>query len=64
METVSDEHGESFHQDISHIEKRHTEQWSAYTLADYCWSVIRKTSTGEYKREKKTNDVSFLGYRM
>jgi hypothetical protein len=64
METVSDEHGERFRQDISQAQKRYSGQWSPYTLADCYWSVVRKTSTGEYKREKKTNDISLLGYHM
>jgi hypothetical protein len=33
---VSDEHGESFHQDISAMENRYKGKWSAAILADYC----------------------------
>jgi hypothetical protein len=50
---VSDEGGESSHQDIFKIEKRYSGKWSRNTSADYCWSLIRETSTGESKRQKK-----------
>jgi len=43
-----------FRQDISQIEKRYTGKWSPNMLADYCWSFIRETPTGENKRQKKT----------
>jgi hypothetical protein len=36
------------------MEKRHTGKWSPNMLADYYWSLIRETPTGEYKRQKKT----------
>jgi hypothetical protein len=51
---VSDEHGESFHQDISQIEEKYSGKVNRNTSADYCWSLIRDTSTGENKRQKKT----------
>jgi hypothetical protein len=37
--TVSDEHGECFHQDISIMERRYTGKWSTATLRDYCWMM-------------------------
>ena len=36
--TVTDEHGERFHQDIVEIEQRYRGKWSVNALADYCWS--------------------------
>jgi len=51
--TVSDEGGESFHQDISQIKKRYSGKWSRNMSADCCWSLIKETSTGESKRQKK-----------
>ncbi|KDR07760.1 hypothetical protein L798_02714, partial [Zootermopsis nevadensis] len=39
--SVSDEHGERFHQDISTLERRYQGKWRASMIADYCWSVVR-----------------------
>jgi hypothetical protein len=57
MGNVSDEHGESFYQDISQMEKRCSGEWSSNILADCSWSLILVTLTGEYKRQKKTKEV-------
>jgi hypothetical protein len=46
MGAVSDEHG-------TEVQLK----WSLNMLADYCWNLIRETSTGEYKRQKKTKYV-------
>jgi hypothetical protein len=54
IRTVSDEGGESFHQDISQIEKRYSGKWSRNMSAAYCWRLIRETKTGENKRQKET----------
>lgn len=51
--SVSDEHGERFHQDISAMEKRYQGKWNASMLADYCWNVIRDTPQLDYKRKTK-----------
>ena len=53
MATVSDEHGERFHEDISQIEKRYSGKLSPNMSADYCWNLIREGPTGELKRQKK-----------
>ncbi|GBN96993.1 hypothetical protein AVEN_58281-1 [Araneus ventricosus] len=50
--TISDEHGERFHQDISMIEKRFSERWNRNMLTEYCWSVIRDTQSDAYKRKR------------
>jgi hypothetical protein len=39
--TVSDQHGERFHQDISNMEKRYQGKWSLTMLVDYCWTLKR-----------------------
>ncbi|GBO14967.1 hypothetical protein AVEN_173025-1 [Araneus ventricosus] len=52
--TVSDEHGERFHQDIAQFERRFSGKWNASTLAEYSWSLVRKTSTSGYKRKAST----------
>ena len=51
---VSDEHGERFHQDISHIERRYNGKWSEAMLADFCWSIRRETPVENIKRKKTT----------
>jgi hypothetical protein len=35
--SVSDEHGQRFHQDIAVMQKRYQGKWSANMLSDYCW---------------------------
>ena len=57
---VSNEHVESFHQDISSIEERDEENWNCAMLADYCWTLARVIPTMEYKRQdngRKKKDV-------
>jgi len=41
LRTVSDEHGESFHQDISTVEERYTGKESQNILADCCWNLLK-----------------------
>jgi hypothetical protein len=53
MGSISVEHGERFHQDISQTEKRYSGKWSLNILADCCWSLIWETPNGECKRQKK-----------
>ena len=43
--SVSDEHGEHFHQTISTIEHRYQGRWNPSMLADYCWLLQRDTTT-------------------
>jgi hypothetical protein len=37
--TVSNEHGEQFHQEISTMEKQYQGEWSSSMLAEYCWTL-------------------------
>jgi len=53
MEAISDEHGKSFHQDISQVGKKYSGKWSPNIMTDSCLSLIRATPTGEYGRLKK-----------
>lgn len=55
---VSDEHGERFHQDIAHMEKRYNGKCSINMLADYCWEINRETLETSYKRRKIYKKVS------
>ena len=53
MGSVSDEHGERFHQDISVMEKRYKGKWSAAMLADFCWMLQRDAPDVVYKRASR-----------
>ena len=48
---VSDEHGESFHQDIMTMEKQHQGKWTSSMLADYCWTLKRDVLDAKYRRK-------------
>jgi hypothetical protein len=54
LRTVSDEHGERFHQDISAMEKRYQGQWSARMLADYCSMLKRDVPDAKHRRKSTT----------
>jgi hypothetical protein len=45
--TVSDEHGERFHQDITQMEQRYSGKWNEKMLADYCWMLQLEISEEE-----------------
>lgn len=47
---VSDEHGERFHQDILHLEKRYQGNFSNM-LADFCWTLKRDLPDAKYARK-------------
>jgi len=46
---VSDEHGESFHQDILAMEKWYQGKWTSSMLADYCWTLKRDVPEANYR---------------
>jgi hypothetical protein len=48
-----DEHGERFHQDLKYFEQRYQGFWDPNMLGDYCWSIIRETAVGSYKKKRK-----------
>jgi hypothetical protein len=52
--TVSDEHGERFHQDSYNMEKRYQGKWSLSMLADYCWTLKRDVPQATYRRKSTT----------
>jgi hypothetical protein len=56
MGTVSEEPGEKFCQDISEYEKMYSGKWSPNMLADYYWSLVRETLTGDNKRQKRRSE--------
>jgi hypothetical protein len=55
--TVSDQHGERFHQDISKMEKRYQGKWSLSMMVDFCWTLKRDVAQATYSRKSTT--VSF-----
>jgi len=38
--SLSDEHGERFHQDMAAMEDRYKGKWGPSMLADYCWTLM------------------------
>jgi hypothetical protein len=56
---VSDEHGETFHQDISNMEKRYQGKWSLSMLVDYCWTLKRDIPQATYTYSRKSITVTF-----
>jgi hypothetical protein len=55
--SVSDEHGERFHQDVSTLENRYQAQRGARVLSVYCW--IRKRDVPVAKHRKKSTSFAF-----
>jgi hypothetical protein len=55
--TVSDQHGEIFHQDIYNMEKRYQGKWSLSMLADYCWTL--KRDVPQVTNSRKSTTVTF-----
>jgi hypothetical protein len=49
LNTVSDEHGEGLHQDISTMENRFTGRLSQNVLADCCLNLTEEVSIASYK---------------
>jgi hypothetical protein len=48
--TVSDEHWEKFHQDVSNMGQRYVGKSSQNMLADYCWNLTEEMSIASYKQ--------------
>ena len=53
--SVSDEHGERFHQQICAMEKRYQGKSSIGMLADYCWTLKRDIPNAKYSRQSSTS---------
>ena len=51
-------YGGRFHQDISQMDIRCSGKCHRIMLADYCWTLVRKTPTEEYKTAKTTEWLS------
>jgi len=50
---VSDEHGDSFHQDIAAMGGRYKGKWSPSMLADYWWTLMRDSPNSTFNRQAK-----------
>jgi hypothetical protein len=50
---VSDEHSESFHQDISAMENRYKYKWGAAMIADCCRTVKRDALEIQHEQQAK-----------
>ena len=51
--SVSDEHGERFHQDIAAMEDRYKGNWRQSMLAGYCWILMRDSPNSTFNRQAK-----------
>jgi len=51
--SVSDVHGERFHQDIAAMEGRYKGKWNPSMLADYCWTLMRDSPNSTFIRQAK-----------
>jgi len=51
--SVSDEHGEHFHQDIAAMKGRYKGKWNPSMLADYCWTLMRDFPNSTFNRPAK-----------
>lgn len=50
--SVSDEHGERFHKDITIMETRYQGRWNPNMLGDYCW-FLQRENTNAHRRKSK-----------
>jgi len=51
--SVSDKHGEHFHQDIAAMEGRFKGNWSPLVLTYYCWTLMRDSPNLTFKQQAK-----------
>ena len=51
--TVSDEHGERFHQDITKMESNYQGKWNPGMMEDFCWMLLRDIPEAKYTRSPK-----------
>ncbi|GBN35659.1 hypothetical protein AVEN_190972-1 [Araneus ventricosus] len=51
--SLSDEHGERFHQDISNMGARYRGKWNPKMLADYGWTLKMDIPQAKHSRQAK-----------
>ena len=55
LDEVSDEQGESLHQDITSMEHRYQGCWDDFVITDYCWSLYRDAPDIMHHRKRKSS---------
>ena len=50
---VCDEHGESFHRDITKMERNYQGKWNPGMMGDFCWMLLRDIPEAKYTRSSK-----------
>ena len=53
LDSMSDEQGERFHQDLKEMETRYQDRWDSVTMAEYCWNLKRHIPAVEHSRSSK-----------
>jgi hypothetical protein len=51
--SMSDEHGERFHQDLKEMKTIYKGGWDAAMMADYCWTLKRDAPAANFSRSSK-----------
>jgi len=51
--SVSDEHGECFHQNVAAMEGIYKGKWSPSKLADHCWTLMCDSPNWTFNRQAK-----------
>ena len=54
-QTVSDEHGERFHQDITKMKNNYLGKWNPGVMGDFYLVLLRDIPEAKYTRSKKTH---------
>ncbi|GBM75846.1 hypothetical protein AVEN_264975-1 [Araneus ventricosus] len=58
--SVSDEHGERFHQDISNMGARYQGKRNPKMLADYCWTLKIDITQANHSRQASIQESEGL----
>lgn len=57
---VCDENEESFHQNISVLDRRHLGKFNAFMITDCCWNVTKDAPEPDYKQNDKIEKFKIL----
>ena len=57
--SMSDEHRERFHQDLTEMETRYHGSWDAVMMADCCWTLKRDIPAANSSRSSKFKPCVF-----
>ena len=53
LDSMSNDQGERFHQDLKEMETRYKGHWDAVMMADNCWNLKRDLPAAEHSRSSK-----------